>query len=414
MGLCAVAIASLTLAAAVALVRKGDSVARRPWPHRVVATRSWSTTMRGKGSRLSLTVGGVVKGGLGHAVVDGGSSFPGGPLLGASPSSERQLQLPDGSRWRPTKPFRLEGPGDVPFGVDKPIPPIQTDQEPFTTLTAHGSSVRAMATSLEAVLETANGAVVAAVGAFTRSDGATVDRLTLPPGTRLVSLCPGRTPLETPGSCPSSVPDEVAVTLTAVDGLTIRAAGDGEAAVAGTASAEAIGQSWKGRVAAVEAADLSFTAVRRDGRWDVTANGQGARQLWIDVWPVVDTVLVAESSLAKSNFFDRSDLPTRIRWRNVGFATSQIYEAEGSGDGARSVGFDLNKSLGHDAGLGVQRGDKVVALAGGGDIDSNLAPQGDVERRLSATPGTNATITLRGNFPEVRVALKIPSAGPPP
>ena len=78
------------------------------------------------------------------------------------------------------------------------------------------------------------------------------------------------------------------------------------------------------------------------------------------------------------------------------------------GPGAPGVGFDLNKTLGHDAGLGLRRGDDVHGLDGGADIDSNLAPGDDTDRELSYQAGQPATLVLRGNFPEVTVELAVP------
>lgn len=92
----------------------------------------------------------------------------------------------------------------------------------------------------------------------------------------------------------------------------------------------------------------------------------------------------------------------------MGDATSQILEAEGLGPGAAGVGFDLNKSLGHDAGLDVRRGDRVIRFKGGADVDSNLPPDGKTDRELSYRAGQPATLVLRGNFPEVRVELAVP------
>lgn len=92
----------------------------------------------------------------------------------------------------------------------------------------------------------------------------------------------------------------------------------------------------------------------------------------------------------------------------MGFATAQILEAEGVGPGAPGVGFDLNKTLSHDAGLRARRRDKVVNLDGGADIDSNLAPGGKTDRELSYAAGHPATLVLRGNFPEVTVDLPVP------
>jgi len=91
-----------------------------------------------------------------------------------------------------------------------------------------------------------------------------------------------------------------------------------------------------------------------------------------------------------------------------GIATAQVLEAEGSGPGAEGIGFDLNKTLGHDAGLGLRRGDRVLGFDGGEDIDSNLPPGGESDRELSYRAGQPATLVLRGNFPEVTVVLAVP------
>ena len=118
-------------------------------------------------------------------------------------------------------------------------------------------------------------------------------------------------------------------------------------------------------------------------------------------------MLEARSYSVEPGFFDRNRL-LKVEWTNVGHATAQILEAEGSGPGALRIGFDLNKTLGHDAGLGVRRGDQVTNLRGGADIDSNLAPGGKTNRELSYDAGQEATLVLRGNFPDVRVELAVP------
>lgn len=235
------------------------------------------------------------------------------------------------------------------------------------------------APSLQAVLATARSGVVA-VGAFTGGDGKTVDRLNLPPSTLLVGLCPRRTALDPPGGCLPTSFGAVAVTITAVDGLTIRASGEGEAAVAGTATAEALGQSWKGRVGAVEATGLAVTAAREGGRWKVAVNGQGARQLWIDVWPVVDTVLQASSSPATALFGSLNPLSTRIQVRNVGFATSQIYAAEGSGDDAKEARYGLNKSLATTPGSGCG-GETRSRASAVGETSTRTCPRREPSKR---------------------------------
>ena len=94
-------------------------------------------------------------------------------------------------------------------------------------------------------------------------------------------------------------------------------------------------------------ASASFDGVQ----WQLEAVTESARQLWVDGWPVADTVLEARSYSVEPGFFDRNRL-LKVEWSNVGHATAQILEAEGSGPGALRIGFDLNKTLGHDAGLG--------------------------------------------------------------
>ncbi len=82
------------------------------------------------------------------------------------------------------------------------------------------------------------------------------------------------------------------------------------------------------------------------------------------------------------------------------------------GPGAKSVGFDLAITLGHDAGLNVSRARKVINLKNGADINADLAPGKTIDRGLSYQPGADATIVLRGNFPTVTVALPVPSTAP--
>jgi hypothetical protein len=205
------------------------------------------------------------------------------------------------------------------------------------------------------------------------------------------------------------VPD---VSFGAAPGTVLRArtgAEAGEVAVAGEAVGEALGRRWEGRVGAVEGTGLAAEATWDGGLWSVTGEARVARQLWMDVWPVADTSLTASSGVDAGDHNCIGDCSVRVRWTNTGFATSQIYEAEGVGDG-RSVGFSLNKSAGHDAGLGVTRGDRTTNLGGGGDVDSNQAPGEKVDRGLRYTPGTDVTLVLRGNFPDVRIHLAIPVA----
>jgi hypothetical protein len=127
------------------------------------------------------------------------------------------------------------------------------------------------------------------------------------------------------------------------------------------------------------------------------------------VWPVADTTLEGTSNVSGGDHNCLRDCVVRIRWANVGFATSQVFEAEGLGQAGPTVGFDLNKTVGHDAGLGVRRGDQKINLGGGGDVDSNQAPGDKVDRGLTYTPGTDVTIVLRGNFPDLTVRLAIPA-----
>jgi hypothetical protein len=367
-------------------------VAERPWPSRVAAAGPWSATLAGKGDRIEVTAAGSVAGGLAGSSVDLGSSDP-RRAGDEAPRTNRHLALPDGNRWYALGRIRLEGSGDVPF----------------SSLTASRRDVSAAASSFEAVVGAAQAGLVG-VGSFVQADGRKVDRLALPAGTRLVGECREAPPFPPPCQVPDPAP--IAVKVTAREALTIRAAGSGEAAVAGSARASALGRTWEGLVAAIEAQQLRAVATYDGDRWTMAADGATARQVWVDVWPVVDTKLAATSKARGTRgFFDAlqgDSYDVGIQWTNVGFATSQIFEAEGVGPGAKDVGFDLNKTLGHGAGLNVARGDRVVNMRGGGDIDSNLAPGESVDRGLSAPRGSSATVVLRGNFPEVRVALAIP------
>lgn len=366
-------------------------VADRPWPARVAAPGPWTATLAGRGDRVTLTAPGTVPGGIDGATIELGASDPRPKDGGKPPETNRFLALPDGSRWYPLGPIRLEGRGDVAF----------------SSATAKGSTVTAVAPSLEALLRQAGG--VTGVGTFVQPQGARVERLALPPGTALrAESCRVQLAAPSAPSSPCQVEDgpPPGLTMQAVPGTAIRGGGSGEVAVAGAARATALGRTWDGLVGAIEAQQLRASATYADDVWTVTADGGAARQVWVDVWPVIDTRLTARSVAKDRGFFDPHAL--RIEWTNVGFASSQILSAEGVGPGAAAVGFDLNKTMGHDAGLGVTRGDRVVNLAGGGDIDSNLPPGERVERGLSATPGTSAAIVLKGNFPDVTVPLAIP------
>lgn len=362
-------------------------VARRPWPARVAAPGPWSSTLAGRGDRVQVTAPGTLTGGLGQVSFSLGSTDPRRPSDDRQ-SGDRYLLLPDGARWYPLGRTRLEGLAAIGFA----------------SVSASGKEVAVLA-PLDTLLAPAGGGVTG-VGTFVRPGGEQVERLGLPPGTKALAGC--RPTAATAPCQPES--QTLGVEVVASGDLWLRAAGDGEAAVAGSARATALGRTWEGLVGAVEAGGLRASATFSDdgGLWTVAAEGASARQVWIDVWPVVDTRVEASSSRRRPTLFDGYELG--IRWTNVGFATSQVFEAEGVGLGAGSVGFDLNKTVGHDAGVGVSRGDRVVNLRGGGDIDSNLAPGESVERGLSATAGTTASIVLRGNFPDVTVPLAIPPA----
>ena len=245
---------------------------------------------------------------------------------------------------------------------------------------------------------------VTAVGSFTAPDGRKVDRLVLPKGTRVGEDCGHEPP------CPAAT-DVPAVTVEIPRG-TIIAAGTGvevgEAAVAGTVHVEALDHAWDGLVGALEGVTVSATAVFGVDGWTLESQAGNALQAWVDVWPVADTVLVGSSGVDGGGHNCLRNCTVRVRWRNEGWASAQILEAEGVGSGGPTVGFDLNKTLGHDAGLGVRRGDQKINLGGGGDVDSNQAPGEKVDRGLSHTPGVDVTLVLRGNFPDLPIDLDIP------
>jgi hypothetical protein len=375
-----------------AAVTAGQVLAR-PWPARVTPTAAWAATVAGTGARVSLTtVDGVTPGALGQATFTLASADPRPSGATTVPAANNvHLALPDGSAWYPLGPFHLDTTGDLPF----------------TTAVANDAGVTLVVPSLAAVLAKAPDPVVA-VGRFVTADGRQLDRLSLPRATKVVRACPSTA--STP--CPAST-DPPAVALAAGAGTVLRGSTgsqSGEAAVAGVAHAEALGHQWDGLVGAAEGTGLAATATWDGRTWSMTATVSRARQLWVDVWPVADTTLAATSGINSNvhNCLRNCDL--RLRWLNTGFATSQIYEAEGLGPDGHSIGFDLNKSLGHDAGLGVGRGDRKINLGGGGDVDSNQPPGAKVDRGLSYTPGADVTLVLRGNFPDVRVHLAIPAA----
>lgn len=314
------------------------------------------------------------------------------------------LVLPDGSQWFPQGAFALDGDGDLPFS-DKPIP---TFSVPPLSSTPDGTMVSE--TTLAEMLVAARGPV-AATGTFTDANGVPSSRLDLPAGSRLASVCLAGAELDPPCQ-ESAIEPTLTISVGVVEGTEVRVAGDGEVMVGGAASATALGRTWEGHVVSLDAGVVDASAQYRDGGWAVAGASADARQLWVDAWPVVDTVLSGISTTQDADFFesifDTNDL--RIKLHNVGFASSQILEVEGTGPGASQVGFGLARSGAHDAGLGVRRGGRTVNLADGGAVESELRPGGRLDRGLRFEVGSPATITLRGNFPEVVVPLDIDGA----
>jgi hypothetical protein len=368
-------------------------VLARPWPERVTPTGPWTATLRGTGPLLTLTsMPGAIPGGLAHASFELGppTSAVTAPTSAVPPTtvpSGLNLTLPDGARWYPSGRFQIESTADLPF----------------VSLAARAQQAQVSVGSLEAALSGA-GDSVTAIGRFSAPDGRMVDRLVLPKGTAVGEDCGHEPP------CPVPVNPPV-VTVDVPRGTIIPAATGaerGEAAVGGEARIEALDHTWDGVVAAIEGSDLSATAVFGIDGWTLESRAGNALQAWVDVWPVADTVLVGSSGVDGGSHNCLRDCTVRVRWRNEGWASSQVLEAEGVGPGGPTVGFDLNKTLGHDAGLGVRRGDQKVNLGGGGDIDSNLAPGEKVDRGVSHTPGVDVTLVLRGNFPDLPIDLDIP------
>jgi hypothetical protein len=376
-------------------------VLARPWPERVTPTGPWSATLRGTGPLVTMTyLPGVVEGGLARATFDLRSADPRPSASVPAGNDNPNLTLPDESRWYPVTPFTVESDADLPF----------------TSVSARAAEVEVTVGSLASALGPA-GDEVTAVGAFVSPDGREVDRLVLPRGTRVGQDCGHEPPCPASGEVPR-------VTVAAERGQVLRGATGvevGEAAVAGTVRVDALGRTWDGLVGALEgypAGDgdgpahdpgLTATATLGDDGWTLAADAPAALQAWVDVWPVADTTLEGASSAAGGNHNCLQTCSVRIRWTNVGFASSQVMVAEGIGSAGPTVGFDLNKTVGHDAGLGVRRGDQKINLGGGGDVDSNQAPGDKVDRGLTYTPGTDVTIVLRGNFPDLSVRLAIPA-----
>ena len=359
---------------------------------------------------MTLNMAATVVGGLRGTALDLGRRDPDKPTAGP------MLRLPGGERWYPDGKFRLEADGDVSVPAVAAGASLDTilDTEGVRSVEAAGAEIVARI-AFSDLLAGATGPVVAR-GSFFGHDGGEAEELVLPSGTTFSGECHTLppvtfepTPVLAPGECERLLPDDTPIiaTVPADSGTTVRAAGAGEVAVAGQARAAALDRSWDGLVVAVEGVGIDAGAIFDGRRWSVTAQVDDARQVWVDVWPVVDTVLEGRSFSTAPGLFDRNRL-LRVEWTNVGFATAQVLEAEGSGPGAEGIGFDLNKTLGHDAGLGLRRGDRVLGFDGGEDIDSNLPPGGESDRELSYRAGQPATLVLRGNFPEVTVVLAVP------
>jgi len=394
---------SVTGAAAADDLPVADVVGR-PWPERVTPTGPWSASLDGSGPRITLNMAATVVGGLRGATLGLGRRDPDGPNTGP------MLRLPNGERWYPDQQFRLEADGDV--SVPAVTVGDNLDTEGIRSIEAAGDEIVARVAFVD-LLVAATGPVVAR-GSFFAHDGREAKELVLPPGTTFSGACwtvpditfEATVPLA-PGECERPEDAPLLATLSARSGTSVRAAGAGEVAVAGQARATALDRSWDGEVGAVEGRGIDASATFDGRKWTLMATAADARQVWVDVWPVVDTVLQARSFSTGPGVFDRNRL-LRVEWTNVGFATAQILEAEGVGPGAPGVGFDLNKTLGHDAGLGLRRGDDVHGFDGGADIDSNLPPGEKTDRELSYKGGQPATLVLRGNFPEVTVELAVP------
>ena len=212
-------------------------------------------------------------------------------------------------------------------------------------------------------------------------------------GTRVGEDCGHEPP------CPAAtdVPD---VTVEIPRG-TIIAAGTGvevgEAAVAGTAHVEALDHTWDGLVGALEGVTVSATAVFGIDGWTLESQADNALQAWVDVWPVADTVLVGSSAIDGGGHNCLRDCTVRVRWRNEGWA-ARSWRPRGWDQAGRRWG-STSAGPGHDAGLGVRRGDQEINLGGGGDVDSHQIPGEKVDLGVSHTPGVDVTLVLRGTSP---------------
>ncbi|HEX6596009.1 MAG TPA: hypothetical protein VF045_03690, partial [Acidimicrobiales bacterium] len=385
-------------------------VLARPEPPRVTARGRWSATLEGTGERVRFYAPVVAVDALSHTTVELSTSDP-RPVTGAEGyvrySTGTSLAFPDGTRWYPLSPFRMEGTGG---------------SASLTSATAGDGAVRGTVDGSELARILAAGAT--ASGRFVQRDGQEATTLRLPGGTRLSADCPGRTPGEVPTPCPGQAPaaaGPVEVSIDARPGLRLQvdasggesSAGNGEGGVeievAGSVRAKALGRNWEGLVGSIEADDLKATATWAGHGWTVNASARSARQVWIDVWPVVGTTLEVRSGYDGGPHSCTGDCSVRLRYRNVGHATAQIFEAEALG-GSYSVALGIKQTGTHDAGLDVHRGGREINLSSGRGVDSHLPPGDYHDRGLTVTPGVPVTLVLRGNFPEVRVALAIPAS----
>jgi hypothetical protein len=266
-------------------------------------------------------------------------------------------------------------------------------------------------------------------GRFVQRTGHEATSVHLPPGTRLSADCAGRSPAEVPTPCPGTTAPAtagpVAVSIEARPGLELHVDGSGSATsagngeggveieVAGRVRAKALGREWEGLVGSLEADDLKATVTRAGDGWTVKASARSARQVWIDVWPVVATTLEVRSGYDGGPHSCTGDCSVRLRYRNVGYATAQIFEAEAVG-GSNAVALGIKQTGTHDAGLDVHRGGYEINLRSGRGVDSHVPPGDSHDRGLTFTPGVPVDLILRGNFLEVRVPLAIPAAANPP
>ena len=371
-----------------------SEVLARPWPSRVTPTGRWPASIRGTGEHLTI----VRAEGEDFSEVDTRDGCPScgfvspqlrGRLVGGfsraafeferDDSTNRAVLLfPDGTRWRPVGRFTLDSDADLPIAA----------------VVADGPRLRVATGAVMSGLIEAAGAPLSAQGEFVGADGRKVDRLTLPPGTRAVR--------ESGGSGREEAAPLANLTAVAGTSIVVETTRDTEVAVAGTAHAEALDRTWDGLVAAVQGRGMTASATWGPGGWTVTAESTNAYQLWVDVWPVADTVVTGRA------IHDPMRERIRLVWENEGFATSQFYEAEGEGAGAGDVHFRLNESLGHDAGLGVRRRVRARHLDEGDPVDSNLLPGDDAEARVDHGRQP-AAVVVRGNFPELRFTIDAPS-----